>query len=48
MRLAVSHPLMADRWEQEQLDGKAVTSSTSEVVSEITGGLNRSMQHHLM
>jgi hypothetical protein len=27
---------MAVCWEQEQPDGKAVTSSTSEVVSEIT------------
>ena len=27
---------MAVRWEQEQPDGKAVTSSTSEAVSEIT------------
>ena len=36
MRLARQPPLMAVCWEQEQPDGKAVTSSTSEVVSEIT------------
>jgi hypothetical protein len=36
MRLARQPPLMAVCWEQEQPDSKAVTSSTSEVVSEIT------------
>jgi hypothetical protein len=36
MRLARQPPLMAVCWEQEKPDGKAVTSSTSEVVSEIT------------
>jgi hypothetical protein len=43
MRLARQPPLMAVCWEQEQPDGKAVTSSTSEVVSEIT--LNREVMH---
>ena len=36
MRLACQPPLMAVCWEQEQPDGKAVMSSTSEVVSETT------------
>jgi hypothetical protein len=36
MRLARQPPLMAVCWEQEQPDGKAVTSSTSEVVFEIS------------
>jgi hypothetical protein len=34
--LARQPPLMAVCWEQEQPDGKVVTSSTSEVVSQIT------------